>query len=109
MIAWPVLILYIYGILLILGGLIGYVKAKSVPSAVAGCVCGFLALLIGYNYTWHYAPYAALLLSLVLLVMMGRRFFNSRKVMPAGLIVILSLIVAVVQVYVLIVLGKGND
>ncbi len=109
MIPWPVLVLYIYGILLILGGLMGYVKAKSVPSAVAGLVCGFLALFIGYNYTWHYAPYAALLLSIILLVMMGRRYLRTRKAMPALLIVVMSIIVAVVQIYVLVAIGTGHD
>ena len=109
MIPWPVLVLYIYGILLILGGLMGYVKAKSVPSAVAGLICGALALFIGYNYTWHYAPYAALLLSIVLLVMMGRRYLRTRKAMPALLIVVMSIIVAVVQIYVLVAIGTGHD
>jgi hypothetical protein len=33
---------------------------------------------------------------------MGRRYLNSRKVMPALLVVVLSVIVAVVQVYVLL-------
>ncbi len=40
----------------------GYVKAKSVPSLVAGLVCGFIALFLGYRYAWHLAPYAALVL-----------------------------------------------
>jgi uncharacterized membrane protein (UPF0136 family) len=109
MIAWPVLLLYIYGILLIVGGLMGYVKAKSVPSLVAGTVCGVIALLIGYNYTWHFAPDAALLLSLFLLFIMGRRYLRTRKAMPALLIVVLSIVVALVQVYVLIFLGAGHD
>lgn len=109
MIAWPVVLLYIYGILLIIGGVTGYVKAGSVPSLVAGLVCGFIALLLGYNYTWHFAPYAALVLALVLIFLMGGRYLRTRKAMPALLIVILSVIVAIVQVYVLLVLGTGHD
>jgi uncharacterized membrane protein (UPF0136 family) len=97
--SFPVLLLYIYGVLLILGGLMGYIKAKSVPSLVAGGVCGVIALLLGYYYTWHFAPHAAFLLALLLIVMMGRRYLNSRKIMPAGLIVVLSIIVAIVQIY----------
>ena len=106
---WPVLLLYIYGILLIVGGAVGYVKAKSVPSLVAGCLCGFLALLIGYNYAKHDAPYAALVLALVLIFLMGRRYLNTRKAMPALLIVVLSVVVAIVQIYILIFVGNGND
>ena len=79
----------------------GYVKAKSVPSLVAGVVCGLIALLLGYYYIWHFAPHAALLLSLLLIFLMGRRYLNTRKAMPALLIVVLSLIVAIVQVCVI--------
>jgi len=109
MIPWPVLILYIYGILLIIGGAMGYAKAKSVPSLVAGLVCGFIALLLGYRYAWHFAPYVALLLSLFLIILMGRRYLNTRKPMPALLIVVLSIIVAIVQVYVLLAVGAGSE
>ncbi len=107
--AWPVLLLYIYGILLIVGGAMGYVKAKSVPSLVAGLVCGFIALFLGYRYTWHFAPHAAFILALVLIFLMGRRYLNTRKAMPALLIVVLSVIVAIVQIYVLLVVGVGSE
>jgi len=109
MIPWPVLILYIYGILLIVGGLMGYVKAKSTPSLVAGLACGFIALFLGYRYAWHFAPHAALILSLVLIFLMGRRYLRTRKPMPALLIVVLSVVVAVVQVYILLFVGVGSE
>jgi uncharacterized membrane protein (UPF0136 family) len=109
MIPWPVLILYIYGILLIVGGAMGYVKAKSVPSLVAGLVCGFIALFLGYRYVWHFAPHAALILSLVLIFLMGRRYLNTRKPMPALLIVVLSVVVALVQIYILLFVGVGHE
>jgi uncharacterized membrane protein (UPF0136 family) len=106
MIAWPVLLLYIYGILLIVGGAMGYVKAKSVPSLLAGVICGVIIIIVGLNYTAHNAPYVALLVALVLIFLMGRRYLVTRKPMPALLIVVLSVIVAIVQVYIL--LDKGN-
>jgi len=106
---WPVLVLYIYGILLIIGGVMGYVKAQSVPSLVAGGICGFLALLLGYDYTWHFAPYAAMVLALVLIFLMGRRYLRTRKAMPALLIVVMSVIVVIVQLYVIFFVGLGND
>jgi uncharacterized membrane protein (UPF0136 family) len=109
MIPWPVLLLYIYGILLIIGGSMGYIKAKSMPSLVAGCVCGLIALLLGYRYDWTCAPYAAFILAVVLIIIMGRRYLNTRKAMPALLIVVLSLVVAIVQIYVILFLGLGNS
>jgi len=107
-IAWPVLLLYIYGILLIVGGAMGYVKARSVPSLVAGLVCGVIAILIGLNYTQRWAPISALILAIILIVLMGRRYLNTRKAMPALLIVVLSVIVALVQVYVMATAGLGH-
>lgn len=109
MIPLPVLLLYIYGILLIIGGGIGYIKAGSVPSLIAGLVCGFIALFMGYRYAWHYAPYVAFILAIVLIFMMGRRYLNTRKAMPALLIVVMSLIVAIVQLYILIFVGAGSE
>ncbi len=109
MIPWPVLLLYIYGVLLIVGGAMGYVKAKSVPSLVAGVVCGLIAILMGARYSWHWAPVVALILALVLIFLMGRRYINTRKAMPALLIVILSVIVAIVQVYILLFVGRGCE
>jgi uncharacterized membrane protein (UPF0136 family) len=107
--AWPVLLLYLYGILLILGGAMGYAKARSMPSLVAGLICGFIALLMGYRYTWHWAPHVAFILALVLIFLMGRRYLNSRKPMPALPIVVLSAIVAIVQLYVIFFVGVGNE
>ncbi len=101
--SFPVLLLYVYGVVLIIGGVMGYVKAGSVPSLIAGLVCGVIALLLGYYYPWHFAPHAALLLSLVLIAIMGRRYLRTRKAMPALLVVALSIIVAITQLYVLLV------
>ena len=37
-------------------------------SLVAGVVCGVIAILLGYRYPWHYAPYVALVLALFLIL-----------------------------------------
>jgi uncharacterized membrane protein (UPF0136 family) len=105
---WPQVVLYVYGILLILGGLMGYAKAHSSPSLWAGLICGLIALFLGYDYIWHYAPICALILALVLVVLMGRRYLRTRKPMPSLMIVILSIIVIAVQIYVMSVDGLGN-
>ncbi len=109
MIPLPVLLLYVYGVLLIVGGAMGYVKARSMPSLVAGLVCGLIEILMGLRYTWHWAPVVALLVALVLIFIMGRRYLNKRKEMQAMLIVIVSVIVAIVQVYILLFVGRGSE
>jgi uncharacterized membrane protein (UPF0136 family) len=109
MIPWSILLLYVYGVLLIIGGVMGYVRAKSVPSLVAGVTCGLIALFLGANYTWHFAPHAALVLALALIFLMGRRYLRTGKAMPALPIVGLSVIVALAQLYVLIFVGAGHD
>ena len=106
---WPVWLLYIYGVLLILGGAMGYVKAKSVPSLVAGLVCGVIIIMMGLRYTWHWAPVVAFIVALVLIFIMGRRYLNTRKAMPALLIVVMSVVVAIVQVYIMLFVGQGHD
>ena len=102
------ILLYVYGALLIFGGAMGYIKAGSLSSLIAGLVCGVISIFLAFDYTWHYAPHAALVLSLVLIFIMGRRYYGTRKAMPALLIAVLSVVVAIVQVWVLVTLGSGN-
>jgi uncharacterized membrane protein (UPF0136 family) len=87
----------------------GYVRAKSIPSLVAGVVCGIIIIIVGLNYTSYDAPYVALAVALLLIFLMGRRYINTRKAMPALLIVVFSLIVAIVQVYILLCVGNGSE
>lgn len=86
----------------------GYVKAKSLPSLLAGVICGVIIIITALNYTSYDAPWVALLVALVLIILMGRRYIVTRKAMPALLIVVLSVIVAVVQVYILLFIGNGT-
>ncbi|KAA8495882.1 Transmembrane protein 14C [Porphyridium purpureum] len=74
------------GALVAAGGLLGFVKANSKPSLIAGGVLGGLlgvAAFVG-------APFG-LAASSVLAALMGVRFINSKKLMPSGLITVLAL------------------
>ncbi|XP_051266958.1 transmembrane protein 14C isoform X2 [Dicentrarchus labrax] len=84
---------YGYAALVASGGVIGYVKAGSVPSLAAGLLFGGLAGFGAYqisnepNNVW-----VSLATSGVLSGVMGKRFYASRKFMPAGLMAGASLL-----------------
>jgi uncharacterized membrane protein (UPF0136 family) len=84
----------IFGILTIAGGVFGYVKAGSVASIIAGCIAGVLLLLAAFLLPEHHAiglP-TALVVSLLLAAQFVPKFLRTAKVMPAGMMAILSAI-----------------
>jgi len=90
----------IFGALTILGGVIGYVKAGSVPSIIAGAITGVLLLVAGALLPEHRAAglAAAFIVSLLLAAQFAPKFIRTGKVMPAGLMSILSVIGIVIAV-----------
>lgn len=91
----------IYGILVIIGGLIGYFQAKSKASLIAGGISGALLLVCGALMLQNFAAgtYLALLISVALTAIFGKRFAGKRAFMPAGLMLVLSLLMAIVLLY----------
>ncbi|XP_025424837.1 transmembrane protein 14C isoform X2 [Sipha flava] len=78
------------------GGIIGYAKAASIPSLSAGLVFGSLLGYGAYQTTKNPNNLALSLgTSAVLGGIMGIRFINTGKVMPAGILSILSLAMVV--------------
>ncbi|KAK4683694.1 hypothetical protein P7C73_g6538, partial [Tremellales sp. Uapishka_1] len=76
----------LYAIVLINGGLMGYMKRGSGVSAVAGLFSGLLAAFGAYKTSQNPQDvYVSLGVSLFLFVTMGVRFLRSFKFMPAGL------------------------
>ncbi|KAL4657108.1 transmembrane protein 14C-like [Arapaima gigas] len=77
---------YGYAALVACGGIVGYAKAGSIPSLVAGLFFGGLA---GFgSYQMSHNPknvWLFLAASGTLAGIMGFRFLNSRRFMPAGL------------------------
>lgn len=82
---------FIYSALVAAGGLIGYLKAGSIPSLAAGLIGGSIAAF--GSATQNYV--LLLLVSFVFGGFMGYRAINSGKFMPAGLVAVLSVILAV--------------
>ncbi|MDB9314862.1 TMEM14 family protein [Spirulina sp. CS-785/01] len=82
-----------YGILSLVGGILGYVKSKSQISLISGTGSGVL-LLIGAIAMLQGANWGAILATLitgVLIVTFLIRLSKTRKFMPAGLMVILGI------------------
>ncbi|XP_078143871.1 transmembrane protein 14C-like isoform X1 [Centroberyx gerrardi] len=80
-----------YAALVSSGGIMGYVKAGSVTSLVAGLLFGLLAGIGAYLASQNPKNvWLSLGTSGTLAVVMGMRFLNSWKFMPAGLMALAS-------------------
>ncbi|XP_028814336.1 transmembrane protein 14C [Denticeps clupeoides] len=82
-----------YAALVATGGVVGYVKAGSVPSLAAGLLFGGLAGFGAYQISRDPKNvWVSLATSGTLAAIMGQRFYRSRKFMPPGLIAGASLL-----------------
>lgn len=82
-----------YGLLVLAGGVMGYVKARSKASLICGAGFGPLSVLAGFG-VWHGrepALIAAAVIAALLLVLFAVRYLKTRKFMPLGLMAIISL------------------
>ena len=83
----------VYGLVSLVGGVIGYVKAKSTASLIAGTVSGGLMLWAADGL--RRGNSAAELVSLAIPIVLGLRFFTTwrrtKRLMPDLIMVILGL------------------
>lgn len=92
---------FVFGLLSIAGGVMGFVKAKSRPSLIAGGLAGVLLIVAGYLMGASASlagPILAMGLSLALAGRFVPAFVRTKKVMPAGMMATLSVIGAVLLV-----------
>ena len=85
----PNKVLWIYIILLVVGGLIGFLKGKSKVSLIMSV--SFAAALSLCAAGIIFQPYVADILLAALLVVFAIRLTKTHKFMPAGLLLILTL------------------
>ncbi|MGB8691029.1 MAG: TMEM14 family protein, partial [Microcoleus sp.] len=82
-----------YGILTLIGGIMGYVKAKSQASLISGLVSGSLLIFAGtaqlMGQSWGLILAAVISAALVIVFIV--RLVKTRKFMPAGLLILASL------------------
>jgi len=91
----PAKIYYIvFGLLTIVGGVMGYLKAGSTASLIAGSISGILLLVAAFLLPNNLAIGLALA-AVVSVALAGRfipAFIKTGQVMPAGLMAVLSVI-----------------
>ena len=90
----------VYMLLLIGGGAMGYVKAKSSSSLIAGVATAAVALIAGLLYSHH--PRASLglgaLLAIAVAAIFASRYRKTGKPMPAAPMIAASVIVLIIQI-----------
>lgn len=89
----------IYAFLLAVGGVMGFVKARSRPSLIAGLVSALaavIALVLSATGNLWGRP-LGLLLAVLLFVFFGYRYaLRGRVFMPSGLMAVVSLLVVMI-------------
>ena len=90
----------IFGLLTIVGGVIGYVKAGSTASIVAGGISGIALIAAAFLLPGN-APLALIIAGVVSIALAGKfipDFMKTGKIMPAGLMAVLSAIGVVMAI-----------
>jgi uncharacterized membrane protein (UPF0136 family) len=74
-----------YGILAMIGGLIGYAQARSHASLISGLLSGVLLILGGWLWSQGSPGGAGLAMgvTVALVIVFMRRWWQTRKAMPA--------------------------
>ncbi|NWF58365.1 MAG: hypothetical protein HXY43_03365 [Fischerella sp.] len=89
-----------YGIITLIGGIIGYVTAGSNVSLFSGSISGLLLIFAAFvqiqGETWGLI--LAAVVTAVLLVVFAFRLAKTRKFMPAGLMTVLGMLTLAVIV-----------
>ena len=88
-----------YGILAIVGGIIGYVQAKSKASLISGIISGLLLVTAGVMQLQGQGLglILAIVVTIALIIVFAMRLAKTRKFMPAGLMTALGVAALVVM------------
>ncbi|KAK8643932.1 hypothetical protein V6N13_013209 [Hibiscus sabdariffa] len=95
-----------YGLILVAGGVIGYLKKGSTASLAGGVGTGLVLILAGYLSLKAFEKknsYFALVLetvtAAVLSWIMGQRYYQTSKIMPAGIVAGISVLMTGFYLY----------
>lgn len=85
-----------YGFVAFVGGAIGFVKAQSKASLVAGIVSGLLLGTASALVSWGFVRLGGGIGAVIAMALIGRflpAFMKTKKFMPAGLVASLGMVV----------------
>ncbi len=84
----------VFGLLTIAGGVLGYVKAGSTASLIAGSISGVLLLVAAFLLPTHVVVglTIAFVVSLLLAARFLPAFLKAGKLMPNGIMALLSIL-----------------
>ena len=105
MIQLAIVFYFIFGVLVQAGGIIGFIKAKSRASLIAGLVSGGLLDVAAVLIISGREQLGLVLGTIVTVLLLGRfgpAFFKTKKFMPAGMIFVLGAISLAISVAALI-------
>ncbi|CAL9095709.1 unnamed protein product [Musa acuminata var. zebrina] len=96
-----------YGLLVLVGGIVGYARRGSTASLAGGAGSGLVLLLAGFvslkAFEKRRNSYLAFGLetvcALALTFVMGKRYLETSKIMPAGVVAVLSALMSLFYLY----------
>ena len=90
---FPTKVLWAYIILLLVGGLIGFFKAKSKVSLITSSVFAAVLVLTTLPNVFHrsFASNLANVIMALLLVVFAVRLAKTKKIMPSGLMLVVTI------------------
>lgn len=91
------LVVFFFGIIVAMGGFMGYVKADSLPSLIMGLSFGVILVICSYGL-WKkhlYGFFGSIATTTILTVFFMMRYVQTSKTFPAGVMALLSVIVMI--------------
>lgn len=103
-----------YGVAVTIGGLVGYLRKGSMVSLAGGLGTGLMLLLAGQmslkafekRRNSYFAIFLQTVCSSALTWVMGQRYLTTSKIMPAGIVTLIS---AMMTLFYLYKIAKGGN
>lgn len=95
---WQALVILIYALFILAGGMMGYMKAHSHMSLIMGSTAGIILVIssIGIYNTSTWGLVTAFTVTTLLTFFFGYRYYITQAIFPSGVTTILSAITLLV-------------